>query len=59
LKLGIEQIEFSWILESNRLSCGSLEKGGASIVKRYRIYGWQTDGVGTVAAGRDRNLARC
>jgi hypothetical protein len=25
----------------------------------YRIYGWQADGVGTVAAGRDRNLARC
>ncbi len=45
LKRGIEQVEFSWILESNRLSCGSLEKGGASIVKRYRVYGWQTDGA--------------
>ena len=45
LRLGIERVEFSWILESNRLSCGSLEKGGAAIVKRYRVYGCQTDHV--------------
>jgi GNAT superfamily N-acetyltransferase len=43
LKLGIERVEFSWILESNRLSCGSLEKGGAALVKRYRVFGWQAE----------------
>jgi len=40
LAFGVEKVEFSWILESNRLSRGSLEKGGAKLVKRYRIYGW-------------------
>jgi len=40
LKFGVENVEFSWILESNRLSRGSLEKGGAKLVKRYRVYGW-------------------
>ena len=45
LKRGIENVEFSWILESNRLSWGSLKKGGETMVKRYRIYGWQTEGA--------------
>jgi GNAT superfamily N-acetyltransferase len=38
LKWGIEQAEFSWVLESNDLSYKTLKKGGAKISKRYRIY---------------------
>jgi GNAT superfamily N-acetyltransferase len=35
---GVEEGEFSWIAESNLLSRGSLEKGGAKRVKTYRVY---------------------
>ena len=35
---GIEEAEFSWVLESNALSRGSLEKAGTKIVKTYRLY---------------------
>ncbi len=35
---GIEEGEFSWVLESNHLSRASLEKGGAKITKTYRLY---------------------
>jgi GNAT superfamily N-acetyltransferase len=35
---GIEEAEFSWVLESNSLSRGSLERGGAKRTKTYRIY---------------------
>ena len=35
---GMEEAEFSWVLESNSLSRGSLEKGGAKLTKTYRIY---------------------
>jgi GNAT superfamily N-acetyltransferase len=35
---GIEEAEFSWVLESNGLSRGSLEKGGAKRTKTYRLY---------------------
>ncbi|MFZ1932931.1 MAG: GNAT family N-acetyltransferase [Thermoguttaceae bacterium] len=38
LKWGIEEAEFSWVLESNRLSFGALKKGGAKITKTYRLY---------------------
>ncbi len=38
LEWGIEEAEFSWVLESNHLSRGSLEKGGAVRTKTYRIY---------------------
>lgn len=38
LKWGIHEAEFSWVLESNHLSRGSLEKGGALRTKTYRIY---------------------
>ncbi len=38
LEWGIEEAEFSWVLESNWLSRGSLEKGGAVRTKTYRIY---------------------
>lgn len=38
LKWGIEEAEFSWVLESNKLSLGTLERGGAVRQKTYRIY---------------------
>jgi len=38
LKWGIQEAEFSWVLESNDLSYKSLKKGGAKITKRYRVY---------------------
>jgi GNAT superfamily N-acetyltransferase len=38
LKWGMQEAEFSWVLESNTLSRGSLEKGGARLDKTYRIY---------------------
>jgi len=38
LKWGIEEAEFSWVLESNHLSFQSLKRGGAKLVKTYRIY---------------------
>jgi hypothetical protein len=38
LEWGIEEGEFSWVLESNLLSRGSLEKGGAKLAKTFRLY---------------------
>jgi GNAT superfamily N-acetyltransferase len=35
---GLEEAEFSWVLESNSLSFGSLKKGGAKISKTYRLF---------------------
>jgi hypothetical protein len=35
---GLEEAEFSWVAESNDLSRGSLEKGGAERRKTYRVY---------------------
>ncbi len=38
LNWGMQEAEFSWVLESNTLSRGSLEKGGAKRDKTYRMY---------------------
>ena len=38
LEWGIREAEFSWVMETNSLSRGSLEKGGAKLTKTYRIY---------------------
>ncbi|MBM4087909.1 MAG: GNAT family N-acetyltransferase [Planctomycetes bacterium] len=38
LEWGITEAEFSWVLESNRLSYGSLKRGGAKLTKTYRVY---------------------
>lgn len=35
---GIQEAEFSWVLESNDYSRGSLERGGAIINKKFRVY---------------------
>ena len=38
LKWGIEEGEFSWVLESNKLSRGTLERSGLTSDKTFRIY---------------------
>ena len=38
LEWGIEAGEFSWVLESNKLSRGTLERGGLKADKTFRIY---------------------
>ena len=38
MEWGIQEAEFSWVLESNRFSRGALSKGGAKITKTYRVY---------------------
>ena len=38
LAWGIKDVEFSWVLESNRLSRQTLARGGSKIIKTYRMY---------------------
>jgi len=38
LNWGVEEVEFSWVLESNNLSRKTLERGGAIREKTYRLY---------------------
>jgi GNAT superfamily N-acetyltransferase len=38
MKWGMEEAEFSWVLESNHLSRKTLERGGAELIKTYRVY---------------------
>jgi hypothetical protein len=38
LDWGMEETEFSWVLESNHLSRRTLERGGALVTKKYRLY---------------------
>jgi len=38
IKHGITDAEFSWVLESNHLSRGSLERAGTTRTKTYRLY---------------------
>jgi GNAT superfamily N-acetyltransferase len=38
LDWGIQEAEFSWVLESNHLSYKTLKKGGVALTKTYRIY---------------------
>lgn len=38
LDFGIQTGEFSWVLESNKLSRGTIERGGAKKMKTQRIY---------------------
>lgn len=44
LKWGIKEAEFSWVLESNQLSYKSLKRGGAKLVKTYRVYDYPPSG---------------
>lgn len=38
LAFGLQEAEFSWVLESNHLSKATLERGGAKRIKSWRIY---------------------
>ena len=38
LEWGVQDAEFSWVLETNKLSRGTLERGGAKLIKTYRIF---------------------
>lgn len=49
IKWNLQEAEFSWVLESNSLSRGALQKGGAIITKTYRIY--DLDDLSAVASG--------
>jgi hypothetical protein len=51
LKWGIEEAEFSWVLESNQLSRLTLERGGAQLTKTYRLYDYPTVTENAFAAG--------
>lgn len=51
IEWGIEEAEFSWVLESNSLSYGSLKKGGAKIAKTYRLYDYEEAGAGGRGSG--------
>ncbi|MGA2798086.1 MAG: GNAT family N-acetyltransferase [Thermoguttaceae bacterium] len=55
MEWGLQEAEFSWVLESNSLSYGSLKKGGAKITKTYRLYdyeGSERSGQWTVDSGQ-------
>ncbi len=41
LARGIQDAEFSWVLESNKLSRGTLERGGTKRDKTYRIFDYE------------------
>ncbi len=43
MESAIQEAEFSWVLESNHLSRGSLERGGAHRTRTYRLYDWTAD----------------
>ncbi|MCL2349518.1 MAG: GNAT family N-acetyltransferase [Planctomycetaceae bacterium] len=49
IEWGIQEAEFSWVLESNQFSRGSLEKGGAIRNKTFRIYDFPEIGKDSLA----------
>lgn len=40
IKLKLQEVEFSWVAESNHLSRSSLQRGGAIYEKTHRMYDW-------------------
>ena len=59
LDWGMEEAEFSWVMESNLLSRGSLEKGGAKITKTYRLYDWENQAPEKKAPAHVQTTAVC
>jgi GNAT superfamily N-acetyltransferase len=51
MEWGLQEAEFSWVLESNSLSYGSLKKGGAKITKTYRLYDYEWSEAGVQDSG--------
>lgn len=43
LKWGIDEGEFSWVLESNKLSRGTLERSGLTSNKTFRLYDYEPE----------------
>lgn len=43
LKWGIDEGEFSWVLESNKLSRGTLERSGLTSNKTFRLYDFEPE----------------
>ena len=41
LDWGVQEVEFSWVIESNFPSWGTLERGGAIRTRTYRIYDYE------------------
>ena len=57
MEWGIQEAEFSWVLESNRFSRGALTKGGAKITKTYRVYDIDFDPAEVAAQRQSRRRA--
>ncbi len=47
IDFGIQMGEFSWVLESNQLSRGTIQRGGATCSKTHRIYDRPLTSAGT------------
>ena len=59
MEWGIEEAEFSWVMESNNQSRKSLERGGAKKTKTYRIYDYdltKQDSTQTEASSEAENV---
>ncbi len=57
IEWGIQEAEFSWVLESNRFSRGALTKGGAKLTKTYRVYDLDFDPAEVAAQRQARRRA--
>ena len=57
IEWGMQEAEFSWVLESNNFSRGALTKGGAKITKTYRIYDLDFDPAAVSAQRQARRRA--
>ncbi len=57
IEWGMQEAEFSWVLESNSFSRGALTKGGAKITKTYRIYDLDFDPAAVSAQRQARRRA--
>ena len=58
IEWGIQEAEFSWVLESNSFSRGALTKGGAKITKTYRLYDIDFDPAEVAAQRQTRAAGR-
>ena len=57
MEWGMQEAEFSWVLETNRFSRGALAKGGAKITKTYRLYDIDFDPAAVAAQRQTRRRA--
>jgi GNAT superfamily N-acetyltransferase len=57
MEWGMQEAEFSWVLETNRFSRGALAKGGAKITKTYRLYDIDFDPAAVATQRQTRRRA--